>query len=171
MGTVTRPAAQDAKSSSVHSYVVRAMIAIRSPPRRPSAIRPLATARTSAANSVAVTSCQLPSGCLRLSTASEGASRALSNGISASEPRRTGGANAGTETCWTLPSAALTFVGSTRTGAEGAGEGAGGVDTCGSSTSGSCGSPGADDGRRWGLGRTVLDFAAVHTRSRIAVTP
>ncbi|SCG07880.1 hypothetical protein GA0115255_1232015, partial [Streptomyces sp. Ncost-T6T-2b] len=35
MGTVTRPAAHAAKSSSVHSYVVRAMIATRSPARQP----------------------------------------------------------------------------------------------------------------------------------------
>lgn len=45
---------QTAKSSSVHSYRVRDMIATRSPGSMPAAIRPLAVARTSARNSTAV---------------------------------------------------------------------------------------------------------------------
>ncbi len=157
MGTVTSPAAQAAKSSSVHSYVVRAMIAIRSPARSPSAISPFATARTSAAKSAALTSCQAPSASLRLRTGSAGASRALSNGISASDPRRTAGANLGTETSSTRPSGPRFFVGSTRTGPGGvvvvAGA-EGGVDTCGSSFwgVGRVGAPGRPSGRYCGQG-------------------
>jgi hypothetical protein len=62
------------------------MIAMRSPGARPSTIRPFATASTCAANSVAVTSSQAPSAFFLLRTAAFGATVALSNGMSASEP-------------------------------------------------------------------------------------
>ncbi len=116
MGTVTRPAAQAAKSRSVHSYLVRAMIATRSPGIRPSLIRPFATASTCWANSAAVRSTQRPSSVRRLITRCSGAACALSNGRSASEPWVTGGTSGGTDTSRTSPSS-RTISGSTSTGA------------------------------------------------------
>lgn len=108
--------AQAAKSSSVHSYVVRAMMAIRSPGISPSPINPLASASTSSANAFAVTSNQSPSGPFRLSTTWAGASLALSNGMSASEPCVIGATSGGTDASRTTPSSRLRS-GSTRAGA------------------------------------------------------
>ncbi len=59
-GTVTAPALQIAKSSSVHSYRVRDIRATRSPGCTPEAIRPLAADLTSARKAAEVTSCQVP---------------------------------------------------------------------------------------------------------------
>jgi hypothetical protein len=57
---VTAPAAQIAKSQSVHSYRVRAIRATRSPVATPCARSPRARVSTSVANSRAVTSVQVP---------------------------------------------------------------------------------------------------------------
>ncbi len=70
-GTVTAPADQIAKSSSVHSYRVRDITPTRSPGSTPEAIRPLAALCTSVRNCAAVRSVQPPSA-LRLSTATSG---------------------------------------------------------------------------------------------------
>lgn len=92
------------------------MTAIRSPGASPSAIIPLATAFTCSANSVAVTSRQLPSSSCLLRTTCSGAAAAFSNGRSASEPWVAGGTNGGTDTSRTTPSSRR-ISGSTSTGA------------------------------------------------------
>ena len=61
MGTVTPPAIQIAKSESIHSKLVPAMIATRSPGARPQAMRPAATSVTWVASCACVTGTQAPS--------------------------------------------------------------------------------------------------------------
>ncbi len=75
-GTVTAPALQTAKSSSVHSYRVRDISPTRSPGRTPEAISPFAAERTSARKAAALTSCQRPS-TLRPMTVTSGRCAAL----------------------------------------------------------------------------------------------
>src|ERR671926_1113886 len=60
MGTETPPANQMAKSMSAHSYRVRDMLPTRSPAPMPLAMRPFASADTSATNSLARMSCHWP---------------------------------------------------------------------------------------------------------------
>ena len=91
-----------AKSKIVHSYLVRAMIATRSPALIPEAINPFATERISSSNSLAVTGCQ-PSPNGRDATMRSGSNQARSEIKLVKLPAAAGGIIAGIDISFMAP--------------------------------------------------------------------
>ena len=89
-GRSAAPAAQTAKSSTVHSYLVRAISATRPPGSTPGAISPLATASTSPANSAAVTGSPAPVLLAAHDDRVRGSAAAWPKGMSAGVPEGAG---------------------------------------------------------------------------------